>query len=368
MDSSLLPEIRVFSPFDPSDLTTFDEIQMDIQDPEDGRSRPDVEMEKSSPVFWQGTFDMRVVNLANFPLNSSAHKLNYRTHSSLMTRAKSSVISSPIKSLNALRAVLQKSISKDLDSVVQSYIDKFFVPAIANMKKNTGDNSCVSDHQLQSICRTMLEEAKKSYFADVMTRGQSCSTPVKVKEMKHSVVKPGEERIVKNKKLKSPSSYSSHPSKGTKGHRIRPINPADGIDRSGPRWDPERLSTDTKFILGSKANKALGFGALRGRLYTKHPDMFRYIGDSEDKVWLSERGLMPPAGGRAYLLVKEDIEELLNSQYQGVPGVSAKAMGSGFVIPQFMVDKMKKLMSDLRSSSFSTTDSNIYSNREVKDD
>lgn len=60
---------------------------------------------------------------------------------------------------------------------------------------------------------------------------------------------------------------------------------------------------------------------------------------------------MPPAGGRAYLLVKEDIEELLESQYQGVPGVCARAMGQGFAIPQFMIDKMKILMAELRSAS-----------------
>lgn len=408
MDPSILPEIRVFSPFNPNDLNSVvDEIQMNLEQAEagDDGSRPEQgvngSVSSASSVPWQRTFDMRVVNLSNFPTNSSAYKLNYRTHNSLMTRAKSSVISSPIKSLNSLRAVLQKSINNDIDSVVQTYLEKFFKPAIANLKKNTGDDNIISDHQLQGVCRTMLEEAKKLYFAGVLLGNQRCNSPLKNiihnpelnsnpeienspsqlasrkrnrpdysenecesdHDLSSAIITSGTLPVAKirkkiAKKKVSPSSTSNHShnlsrviGKGPTGHRVRQVNPADGIDRSGPRWDPERLTTDTKFVLGSKANKALGFGALRGRLYTKHPNLFRYIGDGEDKVWLSERGLMPPAGGRAYLLVKEDIEELLQSQYQGVPGVCAKAMGQGFVIPPFMIDKMKILMADLRSAS-----------------
>lgn len=411
MDSSVIPEIKVFSPFSASDLNVVDEIQMNVRDGLDDGSRPELGLEGSSSqqsVSWERTFDMRVVNLSNFPLNSSAHKLNYRTHNSLMTRAKSSVISSPVKSLNSLRAVLQKSINKDIDCVVQSYLDKFFKPAINNLKQNTGDSNCISDHQLQSVCRTMLDEAKRMYFAGVLTGSQRCNSPfnniihnpqqstcgeienspsqssvrkrnrpdysenecesgnesinaiVTNKDNHNSAISPFVPKIKKKvakKRLKiSPTSANHHSSsrgvgKGNTGHRVRQVNPADGIDRSGPRWNPERLTVATKFVLGSKANKALGFGALRGRLYTKHPNLFRYIGDGEDKIWLSERNLMPPAGGRAYLLVKDDIEELLESQYRGVPGVSAKAMGIGFEIPQFMIDKMKRLMSDLRSAS-----------------
>lgn len=124
----------------------------------------------------------------------------------------------------------------------------------------------------------------------------------------------------------------------------------DQIVRTGPRWDPDRLTLDTKFVLGSKANKALGFGMTRGRLYTKHADLFRYIGDQEDKQWLSERGLMPPAGGRAYLLIKEDIEDLIQTdEYKGVSGVNAKDMGAGFGVPELIINKMKRLMDGMRT-------------------
>lgn len=54
----------------------------------------------------------------------------------------------------------------------------------------------------------------------------------------------------------------------------------------------------------------LGFGQTRGRLYIKHPELFKYCGDQEDKEWLSRHNLMPAVGGKAYLMVLEDIQEL----------------------------------------------------------
>ena len=39
----------------------------------------------------------------------------------------------------------------------------------------------------------------------------------------------------------------------------------DAWKREGPKYDPERLVETTRFVMGSKANKAMGFGATRGR-------------------------------------------------------------------------------------------------------
>jgi deoxynucleotidyltransferase terminal-interacting protein 1 len=48
-------------------------------------------------------------------------------------------------------------------------------------------------------------------------------------------------------------------------------------------------------------------------LYTKHPELFKYSGDQEDKEWLARHNLMPPTGGKAYLMVLEDIQELADT-------------------------------------------------------
>ena len=73
--------------------------------------------------------------------------------------------------------------------------------------------------------------------------------------------------------------------------------------REGSSWDPSRLTSETLFVLGSKANKALGLGQTRGRLYMKHPELFKYSGDAEDKEWLTKNQVMSTTGGKAYLMV-----------------------------------------------------------------
>ena len=44
--------------------------------------------------------------------------------------------------------------------------------------------------------------------------------------------------------------------------------------------------------------KALGFGQTRGRLYIKHPELFKYSGDQTDKEWLAKANLMATTGGK----------------------------------------------------------------------
>ena len=56
--------------------------------------------------------------------------------------------------------------------------------------------------------------------------------------------------------------------------------------------------------------RSLGFGATRGRLYTKHPELYKYCGDQDDKQWLHDNTLMPSTGGKAYLMISSDIREL----------------------------------------------------------
>ena len=44
--------------------------------------------------------------------------------------------------------------------------------------------------------------------------------------------------------------------------------------------------------------QALGFGQTRGRLYIKHPELFKYSGDQTDKEWLAKANLMATTGGK----------------------------------------------------------------------
>ena len=291
-------------------------------------------------------------------------------------------ITSSAKSLNILRQALQFSINKEINEVIQKYLDKFFRPAIENIRTNNGANS-VSDQHVQAVCRQILEEAKKMYYGGISTRANSPITTGygnSMDNLSDNENNPMNECRTSKRRVKDSDSDSETSSFNT----LKPVAPrkkrayhrntvvqssgrstpvkivtnkqdkSDGVKREGPKWDSSRLTTETRFVLGSKANKALGFGSTRGRLYTKHADLFRYIGDQDDKQWLHDNHLMPPAGGRAYLLVKDDILDLINSdEYRNAPGVNANDMGEGFTVPEKMIIKMRRIMSIMRNSDAS---------------
>ena len=66
-------------------------------------------------------------------------------------------ITSAAKSLDILRQNLQKSMNKEINEVIQRYLDKFFKVGIENIKLNNGEN-CVSEEHVQAVCRQILEE------------------------------------------------------------------------------------------------------------------------------------------------------------------------------------------------------------------
>lgn len=106
---------------------------------------------------------------------------------------------------------------------------------------------------------------------------------------------------------------------------------------------------NTLFIMGAKANKALGFGQTRGRLYARHPELVRYPGDQEDKEWLASKNLMSPSGGKAYIMVLEDIQELaMMEEYKNNPNLQLHEL-SGFEVPPFMMSKIKQYIDCIRT-------------------
>ena len=342
---------------------------MCIQHPPAAASAPAVEQ-----VPWDKRLDMRSVTLANFPFSSSAYRHHYRSQNNLIARSKSHVISCPRKSLTALRVSLQKSLNQELHSVLEKYITNFFRPAAANISRNNG-NVQISEYHLQEVCRQMLEEAKKMYHVgsnqlssalndlpdkSTHNNASNCSSKrpassfTKSNNTGSSVNDDDSSSCTASKRAKVSKKVSKKNGVLNKNHSNESGsgNKTDFIDCTGPRWDPLRLNTDTLFVLGSRANVALGYVNMRGKMYNRHRDLFRYIGDSDDKQWLTERGFMPPSGGRAYLIVKKDVEDLLESDvYKNAPGVSPLDMGDGFTVPDFMIQKMRQLMAESRDKS-----------------
>ncbi|XP_044074429.1 deoxynucleotidyltransferase terminal-interacting protein 1 isoform X3 [Siniperca chuatsi] len=148
---------------------------------------------------------------------------------------------------------------------------KFFDKAAENVKENVGDD-VQTDQLIREACRNVLEHAKQLF-----PEGE--------------VKKAGSEVAIKRSRA-ADEDYSQRGSPLLKKRRTRPGAAAvssdrphtfstqvklksDPIKREGPKWDPSRLNDSSTFVLGSRANKALGMGGTRGRIYIKHADLFK---------------------------------------------------------------------------------------------
>uniref|UniRef100_A0A4W5KXA8 Deoxynucleotidyltransferase terminal-interacting protein 1 n=1 Tax=Hucho hucho TaxID=62062 RepID=A0A4W5KXA8_9TELE len=214
----------------------------------------------------------------------------------------------PVISMDLLRTVLQPSFNEDIMAVFRKYM-KFFEKAASNVKENVGDD-VQTDQLIREACRNCLENAKQ-LFSD----GE-----------KAVVARPGPELPVKRVKLEDESSQRASPVP-KKVNYLFALCP---MDLSMIhflytihfiyilQWDPSRLNEGSTFVLGSRANKALGMGGTRGRIYIKHADLFKYAADAQDKHWLAERQHMRATGGKmAYLLIEEDVQDLsLSNDYK----------------------------------------------------
>ncbi|KAH0511007.1 Deoxynucleotidyltransferase terminal-interacting protein 1 [Microtus ochrogaster] len=78
----------------------------------------------------------------------------------------------------------------------------------------------------------------------------------------------------------------------------------------------------------------------------------KYAADPQDKHWLAEQHHMRATGGKmAYLLIEEDIRDLAASDdYRGCLDLKLEELKS-FVLPSWMVEKMRKYMETLRTEN-----------------
>ncbi|CAE1324637.1 DNTTIP1 [Acanthosepion pharaonis] len=301
-------------------------------------------------------FSMRLQTLNNFPGNHGC-KSTFRCHPTAINKAKVACITSTTKSLDLIRQNLQKFINKEIDQVIQEYIKKFFKPGIENIRFNNGSNA-VSDEHMHSVCQKILEEAKKMYSTEKRSitplrdiadnASDSGSTSGKrntnrKRRMSETDLDVGLPVQKRRKKGRPPLHASG---RVTPSKTIKQNEP---VKREGPNWDPERLIPETLFVMGARANKALGFGATRGRLYIKHPELFKYSGDQDDKQWLFDHHHMPAIGGKAYILLYNDIQSLANTEeYRDNPNVILDELVY-FTVPDWMMQKMKALMQTMRT-------------------
>ncbi|XP_072540925.1 deoxynucleotidyltransferase terminal-interacting protein 1 isoform X2 [Salminus brasiliensis] len=240
----------------------------------------------------------------------------------------------PVISMDLLRRVLQPSFNEDILAVFRKYM-KFFEKAASNVKENVGED-VQTDQLIKEACRNCLENAKQLFPEAEKTAQRPAFDPA----------------VKRSRQMEDDSSQRGSPIPKKRKGRPPGMKPktAEPIKRDGPKWDPSRLSEKSTFVLGSRANKALGMGGTRGRIYIKHADLFKYAADAQDKHWLAERQHMRATGGKmAYLLIEEDIKELASSEeYKDCPDLRLDEL-KPFAVPLWMVEKMQKAMEAQRS-------------------
>ncbi|NXQ80333.1 TDIF1 protein, partial [Nyctibius grandis] len=180
----------------------------------------------------------------------------------------------PAVSMDLLRAVLQPSINEEIRGVFHKYM-KFFQKAAINVRDNVGEE--VDPEQLiQETCRSCLEQAKL-LFCDgkkvVPRLPHEQAVPKRARQVDEELNRRGSP-IPKKRKGRPPGQSLSN-DRGVSGVAAWKLKVSEPVRRDGPKWDPSRLTETTTFVLGSRANKALGMGGTRGRLYIKHPHLFK---------------------------------------------------------------------------------------------
>ncbi|XP_077622561.1 deoxynucleotidyltransferase terminal-interacting protein 1 isoform X2 [Crocuta crocuta] len=256
----------------------------------------------------------------------------------------------PAISMDLLRAVLQPSINEEIQTVFNKYM-KFFQKAALNVRDNVGEE-VDAEQLIQEACRSCLEQAKL-LFSDgekVIPRLTHEFPGIKRGRQTEEECAHRGSPIPKKRKGRPPGHMLSN-DRAAAGMVWKPKS-CEPIRREGPKWDPARLNESTTFVLGSRANKALGMGGTRGRIYIKHPHLFKYAADPQDKHWLAEQHHMRATGGKmAYLLIEEDIRDLAASDdYRGCLDLKLEELKS-FVLPSWMVEKMRKYMETLRTEN-----------------
>ncbi|XP_045542899.1 uncharacterized protein LOC106718466 [Papilio machaon] len=249
------------------------------------------------------------------------------------------------KSLDMLRQTIQSAVTREIDQVIKKYLEKFFVPAVNNIRLNLGDES-VSEDQVRAVCRAMLDATRLLYTTPsrpATTTNDTCESTNETADTRFTKQTLQSQLQIKRKEQDVDLDLNNKCKKIKQEqiveNAVSPL-PAQSL-RDPEKWNPARLTQDTLFIMGSHAHKVLGLGNARGRLYTRHSGLLRYPADTLDKEWIASHNLVNAVGGKTYIMVLEDIEELATSDTYKHSSLPMLGELTGFKVPPFMLRKIK---------------------------
>lgn len=117
-------------------------------------------------------------------------------------------------------------------------------------------------------------------------------------------------------------------------------------------WNIAAITPETLFIFDFKANRALGYFE-RERLTNQHPELIRYMTDSNDKEWLIQQRLLSPThrNFRILLLVLDEVVKVSQSEECRKRTNLRLNELTGFKVPESMQNKMKIFFNELSQKS-----------------
>ncbi|CAI5445080.1 unnamed protein product [Caenorhabditis angaria] len=210
-------------------------------------------------------------------------------------------------SLDLMRRIFQNAMTQEIHQILDRHTRTTFLPAIENLRQN---GHIVDETILNQLYCNILDAAKKPFIAKVEPEPPASGfgggfSMIDAIEAENNLKRGYESDS-------SDVSGISHCS-DAKRRRGRPRKDEETqrLEMSPPTlnevmmWNPERINYQTRFVTASKVSNILNWPV--SMLFNKHPRMFRYSCDEEDKSQLHEIR----AAGRCYLLIFDDAKQLV---------------------------------------------------------
>ncbi|CAD5215310.1 unnamed protein product [Bursaphelenchus okinawaensis] len=281
-------------------------------------------------------------------------------------RSKTDMAESLSDSLDLLRQVFQNEMTEEIKQVIDRHLRTTFAPAFENLKRNGHEH--ISRDCINELCLNILNGAKEPFISKIESDVKTCvPSGTLLKRRKENVDE--DRKTYESDDNESDTSMASFSTNRTnngrdtttfsdrpkKRGRPRKVNVDTGrcgtpvMKGTTPvsfaevcKWNPDRITPDVKFILGSKVSKLLNMGH-RGHIFVKYPRMFRYVCDDEDKAWLFDRNISTRMSGKVFFVVLEDALEIA-VQENAPANIQSEFYRYVFHVPERVMLKMKKLM------------------------
>ncbi|KAK6740775.1 hypothetical protein RB195_008929 [Necator americanus] len=226
------------------------------------------------------------------------------------------------KSLDLMRRIFQNEITKELQQIMDRHIRTTFSPAIENLKKN---GHVVDQDVINDLYTSILDAAKAPFVRDrasTMNRDR----------LNSERSKRGYESDESDVSILSQSSeIKRRRGRPRKDEELSSLDLSPFTMHEVLKWSPERHLLTTRYIPAAKVAALLSIPVTV--FFSKYPRMFRYSCDEEDRAQLTEEKKLSRGAGRCYLMVMDDVTELL--------GRSPDLEFSSFVLNEHILLKMR---------------------------